>query len=110
MVTKKTKKHLDFYKSCLETGVLPISSIVLEGIKGRCSGLCGCASENFIDKSLLNLLTPTQEDKDKLRMAHSSVGWWGFEGNTYVWSIKEHEFTTLRQTIVLFMAAMNNEL
>jgi len=94
---KKEGKYLKFYKECMETGKLPIHE------DGDYGGLCFCLDkdENF------TLLKPINDG-----------GYWAYDGsNIYeedldrkTAPIVKQKFTTLRQTIVLFMAAMNNEL
>ena len=97
------KKHLEFYKACMETGVLP------KEIYG--GGLCNCANEELIDTDLLDDLHPTDEDFDKLMDEHKNRCYWGSDLNSVEYlNTLSHSFTPLRQTIVLFMAAMNNEL
>ena len=73
----------------------------------RNNGLC---NENL---PLVSYLKPTLEDKEALEQEGISTTYWGsglsdqlfFQGDRL-----ETEFTPLRQTIVLFLAAMNEEL
>lgn len=97
------KKHLEFYKQCMETGCLASN--------GLGTGLCAAAEAGFIDKQLLRIMQPTDLDENELIAEGYSNGWWGsgmllMDGHDE----KRYSFTTLRQTIVLFMAAMNDEL
>lgn len=96
-------KHLDFYYECMATGRLK---------EAYGSGLCGNALYFYIDKKLLDLFTPTAEDEKTLDDEGCSIGWWGYEVPLFKSSVDErlHSFTPLRQTIVLFMAAINGEL
>ena len=99
-------KHIEFYKACMETGYLPLS-LPLTG------GLCDCAEENLINADLLDDLSPTEENRIELRKEGCPTGYWGY--NVYNWHLNPsieltHKFTPLRQTVVLFMAAMSGEL
>lgn len=99
------KKHLNFYKRCMATGMLPIDSLgdsIYEfGHHGdNNGGLCGCADAGLIDRNVLLMFEPDTGEP-----------YWGLGDYEYS-SLKETRlrFTPLRQTIVLFMAAINNEL
>ena len=98
------KKNLDFYNECMKTGELPEK------------GLCGCALEGLISNDLLNLFKPTTEEEIKLHEENTSYIFWGYglfytdEDDCQQYYNVRYSFTPLRQTIVLFMAAMNNEL
>lgn len=98
------KKHLEFYKQCMEAGRLASHEFG--------SSLCAAADADLIDKQLLRIMQPTDRDEFELTAEGYSNGWWG--SGVPVCSINTEEkwfgFTPLRQTIVLFMAAMNNEL
>lgn len=85
----KRKKYLEFYNKCMTTGVMPYKEN-----KETCGGLCSI----FPRSEELKLMSP--DDKRLWYWGHSDEYWNG-DGTT---------FTELRQTIVLFMAAMNNEL
>lgn len=88
---KKKKKYLELYKKWLESGKLPTGL-----------GLC----------NEFGTYASGEPEKD-------GIGYWNDElfatmcppkyGNSY-WGGPVGEFTPLRQTIVLFMAAMNDEL
>lgn len=93
---KKNKPYyLKMYLEWLEAGKLPSD------------GLCW-SFDNADSIELLNLFSPTK--------IHPKYGWmwyWGFDGSfrrLYFPLGFEFTFTPLRQTILLFMAAMNNEL
>jgi hypothetical protein len=84
-------KYLNFYNQCMVSGRL------------TGPGLCRC-----LDELDVAIFQPGETDDDN--------DWhWGYDGETgflecpsaieYVWS-----FTPMRQTIVLFLAAMNDEL
>lgn len=86
MTKKKPGKHLQFYMDCIEEKIMPDS------------GLCGSSWERRIDGKLLLLFKPE---------GVSTFDYWA--------SGKKHDncyyiFTELRQTIVLLMACLNNEL
>lgn len=104
----KNKKHLLFYMQCMQTGYLPNKSMECQ------TGLCGAAQSFQIDKDLLDLFEPTQQDFKQLIGENESNGWWGYEvpcsEESYNATDEKFAFTTLRQTIVLFMAAINDEL
>lgn len=100
MKIKKETKHLDFYKKCMETGRVETDFS---------TGLCGAASGKQIDSDLLNLFEPTREERNELADEGISSGWWA-SGLPSESGKKYSSFTPLRQTIVLFMAAINNEL
>lgn len=88
--------YLEFYKKCMKTGRLPKS------------GLCG-SMDSYESVNLFQGYHPQY-----------TYNWhWGYNGEPYpVWDTIskrmqrkiEFEFTPLRQTVVLFLAAMNNEL
>jgi hypothetical protein len=102
----KKQQHINFYYQCMGTGYLPNKS------SGDNTGLCGAAIHGQISKSLLNLFEPTSNEADELIPNYSSTGWWGYEGNIFDCSHNEdrnYKFTTLRQTIILFMACMAGE-
>lgn len=91
MPKKKPGKHLRFYMDCMETGKMPYC------------GLCICADEELISSSLLKLLDPSFELYNTT--IHHYLFWASGSEKSMAW-----QFTTLRQTIVLLMACLNNEL
>ena len=104
------KKHLQFYYDCMATGRLPF----LNGSFSLKGGLCQAAECFLIDGELLDLFQPSIDEVSKLENLHMAAGFWGSE-----MTIEEvfknpddcyYAFTPLRQTVVLFMAAMNGEL
>jgi len=102
------EKHLKFYYQCLETGKLPMK---------YSTGLCGAATEKLINEEKLNVFKPTDEDEQELTTEQLSVGWWasGINNAKLVGqcheSIEQKEMgcTSLRQTIVAFMAVIKME-
>jgi hypothetical protein len=73
-------------------------------------GLCGCLNFNS-DNALFHLITPTSQDLDNLKMQCLSSSYWAYGGGVMDRGYeKMFSFTELRQTIVLFLAAMNGEL
>jgi len=91
---KKERKHLCFYLDHIKSGVIPSW------------GLCSCSLYGYLDDRLLDLFTPSSDDLGQLIKEGSATCYWGSGTNTDMLC----KFTTLRQTIVLFMAAINNEL
>jgi hypothetical protein len=92
----KKKKYLNFYKRCMKTGWMPKD------------GLCN----NFPTSTLLKRF-----DID----GTCAGGYWGHTGESfyndplfrstpYYWHQRESSFSTLRQTVVLLMAAQKGEL
>lgn len=105
---KKKTPHLDFYNEFAPTGKLPYKNLhffIEEKIS--CEGLCSVAKwypkELHIEK--LILISPTEKDIAELDKKGLTSAFWG--SNSI--SPKTGEFTLLRQTIVLFMAALNEE-
>jgi hypothetical protein len=78
------------------------------------SGLCDFYEKNWVteaEREFFMMVKPTEIDRDNLVKEGVSTYTWGSgvpstEERKYVF----HEFTPLRQNIVLLMAAMNNEL
>lgn len=101
-----SKKHLEFYKANIILEVMPHL------------GLCGAVKYGHIEKDLFELFHPTKSDYEELiaenQMKTSEsydpgLGYWASglpNGNEN----RPHLFTDLRQTIVLFMAAIAGEL
>lgn len=110
---KKKRKHYDFYVQCMKTGWLPNKfNAYVTGFNSSVTGLCGAAHCFQIDEQLLFLLTPTHEDELRLQENGFGTGWWGYEGDIPEWADipeQQYAFTTLRQTIVLFMACLAGE-
>lgn len=82
----KKKKYLPLYEKWIKTGRLPNN------------GLCAI----FPQDELFDLIDPEEG-------AHET--YWGYEGSMKVPDLTMwYEFTTLRQNVVLLMAAMAGEL
>lgn len=84
---KQPGKHLRFYIDCMADGLMPHV------------GLCRCAMQGKISNSVLEEYFMPENFSDSITF------WASGEQGDFV-----HHFTPLRQTIVLFMAAINNEL
>ena len=88
-------KYLEYYHEAMKTGKLP----------GK-NGLC-------MDLDLPRTITPTTEDRHQLSNEGFCSAYWGagLPAELFMQGDRlETEFTPLRQTIVLFLAAMNDEL
>lgn len=95
----KTTPFLDFYNECMKTGMMP----ELDSTGGL------CYSAPNLDRDLIWFFQPDY-----------AFGFWGYNGDElYAEDYEQHGisemqlrygFTPLRQTIVLFCAAINNEL
>jgi hypothetical protein len=86
MAKKKIGKHLRFYMNCMKNGEMPRA------------GLCACAWNDYLMEESLMLFKPDDA---------GMFSYWGSEKKGYD---ECYTFTKLRQTIVLFLAAINNEL
>jgi hypothetical protein len=64
-----------------------------------------------LDNDLLDMFKPTLEDLKVLNKQNLSRGYWasGLDQSDWIYN-KSEKYTPLRQTIVLLMAAMNDEL
>lgn len=90
----KKGKHLQFYIDCMNNGgKMPV--IQKSIYKG---GLCSMADGGLISQEIFELFSYGQP----------SVLYWASDSEWY--NYNKHGFTELRQTIVLLMAAINNEL
>lgn len=99
MPKSKPGKHLKFYLDCIKTGEMPNE------------GLCLCVNEGgmgVLETSLLDLFIPNERERDDLFHDDHSRAYWGSGMGDM--QCAYFQFTPLRQTIVLFMAAINNEL
>ena len=83
-------KYLKFHEKCMKTGKIPNY------------GLCNC----FPNNRKLELLSPDSDERYDLLYSGFPMVYWGRDN--YNQSIDD--YSKLRQTIVLFMAAMNGEL
>lgn len=112
----KDKQHLQFYYDCMKTKKLPKITIKFdEDDTDYLAGLCECAENGYISKKLFYLITPDWYDEVELIKRRYNILYCGsgFERTLY-YDRKQlielkHSFTPLRQTIVLFMAALNDE-
>jgi hypothetical protein len=94
-------KYLDFYKKCMDDG----SRLPWWSETERCNGLCPAfymyMDDGFAElKSLFEPELPEGEEENDINR------FWGSGDPS---SPRMTEFTSLRQNIVLFLAAMNNE-
>lgn len=87
MPKKKIGQHIQFYRDCMEQTTMPNV------------GLCRCGMYGFISDEILNDYFTPEHFIDAITFWAS-----GEKGD------HQHVFTPLRQTIVLFMACLNNEL
>lgn len=95
----KKKKYLPIYKVWVKNGFM----VAIPKLNvGWCSGLC----DEFYHDDLFKIIMPTLEDRIELDSNGLNTFCWGSNSKDY----KFRKFTTLRQTIVLFMAAMNDEI
>lgn len=100
MSKKKTGKHLQFYMDCMKRGVMPSS--------GLCINTEDCGGP--LSEELLHLFIPTDEELIALAKKGYSASYWGSGMITNDYDILYDAFSQLRQTIVLFMAAISGEL
>ena len=111
MSKKQYTPHLDFYYNNVESGVLPMMNahmrIPHDILHIRpCDGLCRTVRDLGLDMEMFNLFEPTKEDNDWLTWEEHSKTYWGSGTKDPAFG----KFTPLRQTIILFMAAMKGEL
>ena len=88
MAKNKTGKHLKFYYENINAREMPRP------------GLCSCATSHYIEEALLDKFMPDNSTE-------TMYSYWasGRKGASCY-----YKFTTLRQTTVLFMAAIAREL
>lgn len=98
-------KYLKLFNKIAERGELP--------------GMGLCMIPELGTKRIFKLLDPTDEDTDELLRRNQDSIWWASEKSGRCGNIKDYakwrheryyKFTGLRQTILLFCAAINNEL
>lgn len=94
MSKKKIGKHLQFYMDYFNKEHMP----------GY--GLCFLSRHGYISDELLELFEPNGPETDILGQAGRDTAYWASDSDDPMM----FKFTSLRQTIVLFMAAINNEL
>ena len=93
---KKKPYYLNCYKKWLSVGSMPDE------------GLCICFAHDDLTHSEVKQFEPNDSDLKQYKIRRKSGGtYWGSDSSS---DPRYHEFTPLRQTIVLFLAAMNNEL
>lgn len=96
-------KYLDFYNECMKTKSLPKDGLCLS-----------------LPTRSIRLIKPTKEDLNQLKFEKKPESYWA---NGKIWKNIEkrekrtldfgyymQEFTPLRQTLVLLLAAINDEL
>lgn len=91
----KKKKYLEFYEQCMNNSGMMSAP-----------GLCDALGAF---NPVLQLFEPTDENRTELQRKDLSTWYWG-SGMRYDNPNRAGTFTPLRQTIVLFMAAMEGEL
>lgn len=92
---KNRPYYLKMYRDWMKTGKLP----------GGWWGLCGAITGGHGRDALLDLFEPSRREENELQKERTSVMCWGED------EFAQHGvFSNRRQTILLFMAAMNNEL
>ena len=100
----KNKKYLPLYHEWIKTGKIGQTNY------GQYNGLC----ELFKNDDAWQLIEATDFETDSLRDHNIESVWWGSGFHLHVYTVNpekvKSEFTPLRQTILLFMAALNNEL
>lgn len=96
---KKFTVFLDCYNRWMEAGKLPD--------KGLCNSLKHeTTPEQY---QIFNSLNPCDEDWNELLKSNYSMVYWASELHQCDWN-RQQSFNELRQNIVLFCAAINNEL
>jgi hypothetical protein len=100
MAKRRIGNHLQFYMDCMKHGVMPKSGICINTVD------CG----GPLSQELLYLFTPTDDDRIRLAKKGYNTSYWAAGIITMDQDKIYDEFTPLRQTIILFMAAINGEL
>jgi hypothetical protein len=101
------KKYLAFYEQCMEAGRIP-----KEGFDSIWGGMCAIS---LFKTDEFKLFIPQTFDELGPYQANNKPhgGYWGYDGyetNEADMYQRAFTFSPLRQNIVLFLAAMNNEL
>lgn len=107
------KQHLKFYKDVINNGNILPKIECANGLPYQLDGLCECAEYNLIDRKILSLFHPSNEEFNDLRNERCSILYWadGINNNNNNNALERTAILTpLRQNIILFMAAINNEL
>lgn len=95
----RKKAYLEDYKRFMETGRMDAM------------GLCSQYDKEDRSDRKLKIMRPDSNDLDNLRRQGLPRRYWGYGFKISPYNTKEFfTFTPLRQTILLFMAALNNEL
>lgn len=89
------KKLIELHKQWGKKGGLPAT------------GLCGSIPSKY--ENTFELLNPTKDDYGKLANKRFSLNWWG-SGLNRDDKKKYYTYTPLRQTIVLLICAMHDEI
>lgn len=92
---KKPGKYLAFYMKC--------SRIRKMSEAGLCHVFNAYRPEDYPE---FKIISPTKKEKQQLCENGFNQTWWGSES----YFPEHYKFTPLRQTLVLLMAALNNEL
>ena len=94
----KKKKYLPLYEKWMDDGILPQVSNYYTG------GLCGAG---LAYDTLFDLMKPQNREAGS-----ATIHYWGHDGGVteLSYNVNPYAFTPLRQTILLFLAAMNDEL
>lgn len=88
------KTYLECYQKWMKSRKLPKS------------GLCDSLPLHLYENDAFYTIKPTSDDKCSLHIEDKSVMYWGSDSGYW----KPRKFTTLRQTLLLFAAALNDEL
>ena len=102
---KSKYSHVGFLNGCAQRKNEEGKLLMTSGPLWCNPGLCFFTGVS-IDENLLELFTPTSEDLEWLEWEGNNLGYWGSEHPGSAAGI----LTPLRETIVMFMAAMNGEL
>ncbi len=105
---EKEPTALDLYEICL--GLNSTESVALMGgWYAPMSGLCGLLDKTQYLKTLKKF-TPTVDDAERLSWEGKCLSHWGSGLDRGDIGRARYEFTPLRQTILLLIAAMHDEL
>jgi hypothetical protein len=95
---KKNAKYLPLYYEWNKRGRMSVN--------GLCTKFMGLGNKAMPFYKEFDFVRPTDKDADRLYMGGYSSAYWASDSP----DMKEYIFTPLRQTIVLLMAALNDEL
>lgn len=100
---KKRGQHLQFYMDCMNNDCF----MPMEGVSVIKGGLCRAVDTGLLSEQIFKFFSDDQ----------NGLHYWAdkdYEEEGHIlhpdFSLRQFEFNSLRQTIVLFMAAINNEL